>query len=154
MTLNKKYYSKTTEGFYIEDVSTNIPKDAVEISEDRYNELFENQGKGMSIYPDKNGYPMNTFCVDYSKWNSELEKWELIPDEKIKATKCELETLIEKYERYTVPFQYNKLTKTQQEALMLLLEECDKLLKNVTVDTKIPEIPNFLKEPTEPLESN
>ena len=54
-----KYFSKTTKGFYTTEIhGTNIPSDCVEISDERYNWLLEEQNKkGKQIEPDKNGYP-------------------------------------------------------------------------------------------------
>lgn len=53
------YYSKTTKGFYREDIhGTNIPSDCVKITEQTWKELLESQSKGKVIQPDERGYPI------------------------------------------------------------------------------------------------
>lgn len=45
-------------GFYIEGVSQDIPTDAVEISKETYDGLFESQAEGGVIGSDEKGYPI------------------------------------------------------------------------------------------------
>ena len=53
------FFSKLTNGFYLTEINgENIPKDAVEISEDQYLELLEAQSQGMTIGADKKGNPI------------------------------------------------------------------------------------------------
>ena len=52
-------YSKTTKGFYDTSVhGENIPKDAVEISEQHHSNLLLEEAGGKVIVPDSNGYPV------------------------------------------------------------------------------------------------
>lgn len=56
-----KYFSKSTNGFYDTEINgKNIPSDAVQITFEKYQELFENQSNGQIITSDANGYPINT----------------------------------------------------------------------------------------------
>jgi len=61
----KYFYSKTTGGFYADNVHGNpadegsaIPKDAQEIKVDEYNALMVAQVNGKDIVADKNGSPV------------------------------------------------------------------------------------------------
>ena len=54
-----KFYSKTTNGFYDPEITTSIPSDAVEITDELWATLFANQSKGQIITADANGYPIN-----------------------------------------------------------------------------------------------
>lgn len=52
-------YSSSTGGFYDKAVhGDSIPTDAVEISQEKYEALFQGQRDGMVIVSDDNGYPM------------------------------------------------------------------------------------------------
>ena len=52
-------YSKTTKGFYDTSVhGENIPKDAVDISEQYHLNLFQGQAAGKLIVSDSSGYPI------------------------------------------------------------------------------------------------
>lgn len=53
------YYSKTTRGFYCKEIhGTNIPSDAVQITNERQANLMNEQSQGKQIVPDENGYPI------------------------------------------------------------------------------------------------
>ena len=52
------FYSKTTGGFYIDAIHDSVPEDSVEITEQEYQQLFEDQTVGKLIVPDSNGYPI------------------------------------------------------------------------------------------------
>lgn len=53
------FYSRSTGGFYTPDVNgTNIPNDAVQITNDKHQELMNGQSEGMVITPDENGNPV------------------------------------------------------------------------------------------------
>ena len=53
------YYSKTTKGFYCEEIhGTNIPSDRVQITNEQHENLLNEQSNGKQIVPDKNGYPI------------------------------------------------------------------------------------------------
>lgn len=54
----KYFYSRTTNGAYIDALSAFIPKDAVEITKKRYTELFTVPIEGV-IGSDENGQPVN-----------------------------------------------------------------------------------------------
>ena len=45
----KKYYDIETQGFYDSDINKNIPESAVEISEDKYKEIYTAQAAGRII---------------------------------------------------------------------------------------------------------
>jgi hypothetical protein len=52
-------YSKSTNGFYLQEVhGTDIPSDAVEITDDTYRSLLDGQSQGKTIAGDINGYPI------------------------------------------------------------------------------------------------
>ena len=50
-------YSKSTGGFYSRNIHTNIPDDAVEITDKQYQQLLRGQAFGRSIISTKNGVP-------------------------------------------------------------------------------------------------
>lgn len=52
------YYSKSTQGFYSKEIHENIPKDAVEITEELHKELLEGQSNGKVINSDEKGHPI------------------------------------------------------------------------------------------------
>lgn len=53
------YYSKSTGGFYINEIhGSNIPADAVEITESDHMALLAGQSTGKMIYADSNGKPI------------------------------------------------------------------------------------------------
>ena len=53
------YYSKTTKGFYCEEIhGTNIPSDCVQITKEQHTTLLNDQSQGKQIVPDQNGYPI------------------------------------------------------------------------------------------------
>ena len=55
------YYSKNTGGFYDTNIcNINIPKDAVEISIERHQELLNAQYNGRKIISNNSGYPVDT----------------------------------------------------------------------------------------------
>lgn len=51
-------YSASTNGFYDPLVNENIPTDAVEVSEQNYQELLEGQSQGKVIAPNADGHPV------------------------------------------------------------------------------------------------
>lgn len=56
-----KYYSKTSNGFYSSDINEgDIPEDAVEITDELWQELLTGQGAGMVISSDSSGNPVLT----------------------------------------------------------------------------------------------
>lgn len=53
------YFSKSTNGFFIETINPEMPDDAVEVSEETYNALMAGQQfGGKVIVSDENGYPV------------------------------------------------------------------------------------------------
>lgn len=53
------FYSKSTNGFYSPEIhGSNIPDDAVELSDAEYKSLLTDQSNGKVIKSDKNGFPM------------------------------------------------------------------------------------------------
>jgi hypothetical protein len=63
------FYSKSHKGFFIEGVNSFIPEDCLEITEERYHDLLEQQSLGKQITPDENGLPM---LVDRLQWPDEM----------------------------------------------------------------------------------
>jgi hypothetical protein len=53
------HYSKTTLGFYDDDLHTTLPSDAVSITQLVYDTLISEQSQGKIIIPDSNGYPIS-----------------------------------------------------------------------------------------------
>lgn len=54
----KIYFSKLTMGFYFDTIHTNIPSDAVEITQSEYKNLLEKQAAGYEIVANKKGKPV------------------------------------------------------------------------------------------------
>ena len=52
------YYASSTSGFYSPDINPIIPNDAVEITNDYYQELLEGQSDGKCITANSQGYPL------------------------------------------------------------------------------------------------
>lgn len=52
------FYSKSTGGFYTPAIHTDIPSDAVEISQEYYVELLDGQSSGKIIVGNDEGYPV------------------------------------------------------------------------------------------------
>lgn len=50
-------YCAATNGFYDPLVNENIPTDAIEITDAKYQELMTGQSNGQRIAPDENGFP-------------------------------------------------------------------------------------------------
>ena len=51
------FYKK---GFYFEGINTNIPENAVEITEELHKKLYEDMSNGYALATDENGYPYTT----------------------------------------------------------------------------------------------
>jgi hypothetical protein len=57
--MNTYFYSAQTSGFYKTEIhGDKIPADAVEITEQQWQDLFEGQSNGMVIAADANGTPV------------------------------------------------------------------------------------------------
>ncbi|SCC10882.1 hypothetical protein [Gilliamella intestini] len=54
----KIYFSKSITGFYFDVIHTNIPDDAVEITQSEYKDLLEKQSSGYEIVANKRGKPI------------------------------------------------------------------------------------------------
>lgn len=52
-----KFYSKSTGGFYSDEVHAEIPKDAVQIDDSRWQYLLDGQSQGQEIVSDPAGNP-------------------------------------------------------------------------------------------------
>lgn len=48
------------DGFYFEGINTNIPENAVEITEELHKKLYEDMSNGYALATDENGYPYTT----------------------------------------------------------------------------------------------
>jgi hypothetical protein len=65
-----KYFSKKTRGFYDKQVNgNNMPADVVEITDDDWRALLDQQSKGKRIDAAPNGYPI---AIDRPKSESKL----------------------------------------------------------------------------------
>lgn len=53
----KYFFSKSKNGFFIEGVSSVIPEDSLELTEQNYHELLEGQAEGKQIVVNEQGYP-------------------------------------------------------------------------------------------------
>lgn len=51
-------YAASTGGFYHPDIHEEIPEDAVDVSDERYQELLEGQSAGRRIIADEHGNPV------------------------------------------------------------------------------------------------
>lgn len=54
----KMYYSKSTNGFYIDLIHDSIPLDKVEITQEYHSQLLEGQSSDKLIIGDDSGYPI------------------------------------------------------------------------------------------------
>jgi len=54
------YFSKTTKGFYDPEINTNLPQDAVQISNELYQTILRGIEKGQIVNADNNGFPILT----------------------------------------------------------------------------------------------
>jgi hypothetical protein len=52
------FYSASTGGFYTPDINPTMPSDAVEITEEYYQDLLQGQSEGLQIIADAQGYPI------------------------------------------------------------------------------------------------
>ena len=52
------YYSKSTKGFYDNEIHKTIPSDAVVITSEVYLALLRGENGKNAIQPDENGYPI------------------------------------------------------------------------------------------------
>ncbi len=52
------YYSPTTQGFYVLEIHPTLPADALELTGDQYNALFDAQAQGAVIQAGPNGIPV------------------------------------------------------------------------------------------------
>ncbi len=67
------YYSKTTSGFYSDEIHTTMPDDAVGISDSDYTALFVGQAEGKVISSDDSGNPVlidPPAATDAQKWEA------------------------------------------------------------------------------------
>ena len=72
----KRFYSKTTGACYIKGTHAEIPKDAVEIDDERYNSVIANPAPGTTRSHDSQGLPIlvpaDRTPVELSRRNGEL----------------------------------------------------------------------------------
>lgn len=52
------FYSAGTKGFYSQEINSNIPSDAVEITVEKWTELLQGQMNGKVISSDTSGFPI------------------------------------------------------------------------------------------------
>ncbi|VEI57717.1 Uncharacterised protein [Pasteurella multocida] len=81
------------EGFYLD--GQQIPKGAVEITEQRYIELLEGQAKGKIIVTNKSNEPILTDppLTDHHEWDG--EKWFIAQEKQIKVKRELIKSLID-----------------------------------------------------------
>lgn len=53
-----KYYSKSTNGFYDSEINSTFPQDAIEITDQQWEDLLDGQSKGKVISSDEQGNPI------------------------------------------------------------------------------------------------
>jgi hypothetical protein len=53
------YYSASTNGFYNSEIHKSMPEDAVKITQEQYDKVFDGQSEGLLIAPDSKGFPVN-----------------------------------------------------------------------------------------------
>jgi len=74
------FYSKATGGFYTQDIhGDNIPEDAVQITKQYYDELFDGQAQGKQILADDNGVPVLVEPVLVNQTYAEKRAYEYPP---------------------------------------------------------------------------
>jgi hypothetical protein len=105
------FYSKSTNGFYTTEIhGANIPKDAVEITNEQNDALLNAQANGQIIQSDRNNNPI---AVDPPKATAE-QIWELIKEERDRRMNNG------GYKVGTKWFHSNTFSRTQQIGLLLL----------------------------------
>lgn len=160
-----KYFYTVTKGAdnYVrwKELTTSVSMEIKHLISNKTKQVFAFDGNQNSLYDAylKNKDEVFIPCRlpnDFEVWDSTKKDWVLDTNARdnhiISEIKYKLESLISKYQVYTISFTFDDLPKAEQELLIAFLKECRNLLKEVTVDTKVPDIPNFLKE-TEPLEN-
>ena len=69
------FYSKLTGGFYSTEIhGSAMPKDCVEITDEKYHNLLESQGSGKILTTDTKGFPIAIDKPPFSKKDSVLGK--------------------------------------------------------------------------------
>lgn len=133
------FYLQNRDGIiYIEQSSIcfndiGIPAYTSKITEEEYNNYMDEINSGKRLI-EKDG---EIIAIDPADLLTPEDKDNM----KVRELTWQLESLLAKYERYTIPFQYKKLSKENQKALDQFLNECDSLFSDVTIDTIIPELP-------------
>lgn len=56
--MGKKFFSKSTLGFYDDQIHVQRPDDAVEISDEKHSEIMTAQSEGKAIAADQDGHPI------------------------------------------------------------------------------------------------
>lgn len=68
------FYSKSTRGFYTEEIhGANMPSDVVAITQEQHEALIAGQSLGKELSSDENGYPV---LVEVQRGYAELRKAE------------------------------------------------------------------------------
>ncbi|MBO2901168.1 tail fiber assembly protein [Aeromonas dhakensis] len=129
-------YSSSTGGFYDKDIhGEGIPHDAIEISKELYDKLFEGQSDGKVIVSDENGCP--TLSSPPSKDANAMAKLEL--DNKVQMANQQIAIL-----KPAVDGGYAKQEHTQ------LLSDWQRCLYELTLVPEKPGWPEKPQWPTEP----
>lgn len=66
-----KFFSKTTVGFYDSHIHSEMPEDAIKITDTKYNDLIKGQSLGQIISADKDGNPT---LIDQKFMPEEIER--------------------------------------------------------------------------------
>lgn len=72
--MNKHFYSPSTEGFYHSEVHETYPEDSVEVTNEEYVQLLEDQSEGKQVYLAPNGKVSSRDYVRSTEEQAELDK--------------------------------------------------------------------------------
>ncbi len=129
----KYYYSKTTNGFYCKEVhGENIPQDAIEVTEEQWENIQIGTDKGYVIAADENGSPV---AID--------PRTLMTADEKLAQFISQVQNLINQYLYYGNGYYWNKLDSNEQKQYTEWMDKLHSLLNNKKV-IKLPEVLSFL----------
>lgn len=89
--MKRVFFSRSTKGFYIEEINKNVPDDVVEISHEKYEELL-NKSYNCRIEIDENGFPYSGKEIEIKQDDAKEEviikrnillsesDWTILPD--------------------------------------------------------------------------
>jgi len=115
------FYSKSTSGFYDNQIHNRLPEDALEISPEQHAAFLAGQSQGQVIMPDKNGRPVlaDPAPSHLHQWNG--KEWTLdkaaasqLLAEAIDNGTKEINDLVDKAYRHVTRFQPEYEVREQQ----------------------------------------